>query len=348
MSGKTGVENHSDDTLSKLRNEFESVHSGCTGKASNVQDYKARPLVSVIIPTYNRALFLQEMLDSLAAQDYRPIEILIIDDGSTDDTPQIMAVASERLRRAGIDCHYILQAKSNGSCARNRGFRLSNGEYIIFVDSDDYLHPEMLSQMVGALERTNADFCVCDSARFRDFPGDSTEVKRLSSRRHTARAHLHSIALQTWFLARRLVIDSIGPWNEQLTDRDDVEYTFRILVGGFRGIWIPEVLYYWRKHDAQMSGCNDQSAMASSMLALNKMVAYSKLHNHHSWLMRIAFGIEFVRLAYACNRYGYTALEQQAKQLADEECLGSRALLYMYLIIRRIIGQKGIYYFRSR
>lgn len=308
---------------------------------------KQKRLVSVIIPTYNRANFLEEMLASVAAQTYRPIEVLVVDDGSTDKTPQIMETAIENFRDAGVDCHYTVQTKSNGSCARNRGFQLSSGEYVIFMDSDDYAHPEMISRMVEALERDNADYCVCDSGRFRYSPGDSTEAKRLSSRQHSARVHLRLISLQTWFLAKRSVVDAIGPWDEEITYRDDVEYTFRVLSGDFRGMWIPEVLYYWRQHDAQMSGRTDAEALASSMLALKKMMDYARAHNRYTLAMRISFGWEFARLGHAYHRLGNTALARQAEQLAAAECPGASVPFRLYRVFGQVLGENFMHSFRS-
>lgn len=308
---------------------------------------KQKRLVSVIIPTYNRAHFLEEMLGSVASQTYRPIEVIVVDDGSTDETPQIMERANKRFRDSGVDCLYIVQAKSNGSSARNHGFRLSRGEYLVFMDSDDYAHPEMIDRMVNALEKDSADFCVCDSARFRYSPGDSDEIKRLSRRKHSARAHLRSIALQTWFLAKRSVVDAIGPWNQEITYRDDVEYTFRILVNGFRGIWTPEVLYYWRQHDAQMSGRTDAKALASSMLALKKMTDYAKAHSRYTLAIRMSFGWEFARLGHACHRLGYSAFARQAEHLAAAECLGASVPFRLYRVFGQVMGENFMRSFRS-
>jgi glycosyltransferase involved in cell wall biosynthesis len=304
-------------------------------------ELQTQRLVSIIIPTYNRAAFLKEMLGSLAAQTYRPIEVIVVDDGSIDHTPQMMMTAVQELHAVGISCLYTTQAKSNGCRARNRGFQLSKGQYVVFMDSDDYAHPEMITFMVGALELSNADFCVCDSERFCRFPRDTGDVKELSKRQHSAREHIRTISLQTWFLARRFVIDAIGPWEEELTHRQDVEYTFRILASGFKGVWIPEILYFWRKHNDQVSNRTDEKAIASSLLVLTKMAAFAKVHGQYNWSMRVILGQEFARLAYACNRLGYLALARQATRYANRECPGIHFPLHFYQLVRQLVEGKS-------
>ena len=332
--------------MNLVNNEF--IANSQAAKDTMIQpEQQSQPLVSVIIPTHNRAHFLREMLASIAAQTYRPIEVLVIDDGSTDDTPQMILATTQKLFEAGVDCRYVVQTKSNAGCARNRGFRLSAGEYIIFMDSDDYARPEMITRMVESLQRTDADFCVCDVGRFRHCPEDLDQVKRFSDRQHTAYAHIRAIALQVCFLAKRYVIDAIGPWDEQLSHRDDVEYTFRILVGGFRGTWLREVLYYWRMHSTQMSHRDDPEALASSLLVLTKMVQHAKFHGQHTWRMRAAFGQEFARLAYVCNLRGYYSLSKEAKRVAEEECPGIGIPLVIYEGTRRILGHNGIALIKS-
>src|SRR6476646_7452478 len=92
-----------------------------------------RPLVSVVIPTHNRAYCLAEAIDSALHQTYPNVEVIVIDDGSTDGTPALMA------ERYGADARvrYVPQAKSGTNIARNHGLRLTRGDYIALLDSDD-------------------------------------------------------------------------------------------------------------------------------------------------------------------------------------------------------------------
>jgi glycosyltransferase involved in cell wall biosynthesis len=110
------------------------------------------PTVSVIIPTYNRGALLVEAVESALAQRRPPDEILVVDDGSRDDTAARMAAYGERVR-------YVRQANAGPSAARNHGFRLARGEYLALLDSDDLWTPDRLERQLEVLQRT----CGCGS-----------------------------------------------------------------------------------------------------------------------------------------------------------------------------------------
>ena len=113
-------------------------------------------MISVIIPTYNRARSLQRAAQSVLEQTFRDIELLIVDDGSNDDTAQVVeALSDSRVR-------YLRQKENRGACAaRNAGIRAARGEYIAFQDSDDIWHPEKLAAQLEQLLRTDADVVFC-------------------------------------------------------------------------------------------------------------------------------------------------------------------------------------------
>ncbi len=103
------------------------------------------PLVTVVIPSYNSARYLPEAINSVLAQTYQPIEIVVVDDGSTDNTAEVVATYGGKIT-------YIKQENRGLSAARNTGILSSSGQYIVFLDSDDFLLPDMVELMVRALE----------------------------------------------------------------------------------------------------------------------------------------------------------------------------------------------------
>ena len=102
---------------------------------------RRKPLVSVIIPTYNRGWILTEAIDSVLAQDYEDFELIVVDDGSTDNTPEI-------LDAYGQDIMVLRQANKGVSAARNRGIAEAGGQLVAFLDSDDFWLPRKLSRQV--------------------------------------------------------------------------------------------------------------------------------------------------------------------------------------------------------
>ena len=128
------------------------------------------PLVSVIIPTYNRSRFLGEALDSALNQTYKEQEIIVVDDGSTDGTSQLMREYEPRIR-------YIYQERSERSSARNRGVSESCGEYIAFLDSDDLWLPEKIERQVKILNENEGIGVVYTGVQFIDEAGRAYEGK---------------------------------------------------------------------------------------------------------------------------------------------------------------------------
>jgi glycosyltransferase involved in cell wall biosynthesis len=110
-------------------------------------------LVSTIIPTYNRAALLVRALDSVAAQGYRPIEVVIIDDGSTDNTVEIVSARRQYLAARGIDVIFHQQQNQKAPKARNVGMKLARGTLFAFLDSDDLWLPTFLETVVRLLDR---------------------------------------------------------------------------------------------------------------------------------------------------------------------------------------------------
>src|SRR6202035_16017 len=104
-------------------------------------------LISAIIPTYNRAALLVRALASVAAQDYRPIEAIVIDDGSTDGTAEIIPTQQRLLSEHGIALTFHRQENAAPGQARNTGISLSQGSFLSFLDSDDLWKPDFTSTL---------------------------------------------------------------------------------------------------------------------------------------------------------------------------------------------------------
>ena len=114
------------------------------------------PLVSVIVPVYNTSKYLRQCLDSIQAQTLKEIEIICVDDGSTDNSMEILL--EKELEDSRI-C--ILQQKNRGGgAARNLGMSIAKGKYLSFLDSDDFFEPTMLEEAYTAAEKHNADITI--------------------------------------------------------------------------------------------------------------------------------------------------------------------------------------------
>lgn len=116
------------------------------------------PKISIIVPVYNGAEFLRPCVDSILAQSFGDLEIILVDDGSTDESPEICDWYASQDKR--VIC--IHQANAGAAAARNCGLKAAAGEYIAFVDSDDWIDQDMYETMVNAAEEHNCDLVICD------------------------------------------------------------------------------------------------------------------------------------------------------------------------------------------
>ena len=117
------------------------------------------PKVSVIIPTYNRSKYVTKAIDSVLAQTYRDFEIIVVDDGSTDNTKEVLKPYTDRIK-------YLYQENTGVSAARNAGIRAAGGQWIAFLDSDDEWLPEKLSIQMDYLSRHNEIVAFITNVKF--------------------------------------------------------------------------------------------------------------------------------------------------------------------------------------
>ena len=130
------------------------------------------PQVSVIVPVYNAEKYLAECVDSILAQTLRDIEVILVDDGSTDTSPAICDAYAGKDSRVKV----IHKANGHAASARNAGMKIVQGEYVAFVDSDDWISPDMYEKMLAA----GADVCLCDYVRFQgkqEFPFSQPNIR---------------------------------------------------------------------------------------------------------------------------------------------------------------------------
>jgi len=209
----------------------------------------------VIVPCYNRAQIISETLDSVWSQTYRPIELIMVDDGSTDDVPEVIKRWAANKRKQGdnsFTTKIIHQKNSGPSSARNTGLLVCKGEYIQFLDSDDILHEEKFEIQTDAIKNHHKDFCVCNYKRFEEYTNDKNTIVDFYSQSHSIDDFPLVYPMDTPApLYKRHVVLSAGLWRTYIRAAEDFEYNFRILSTGAKGIWLDCVLLYVRKHNSK-------------------------------------------------------------------------------------------------
>lgn len=210
--------------------------------------------ISVIIPVYNVGGVLRRCLDSVINQTWRDLEIVLIDDGSTDESPKICdeyAMLDSRIR--------VIHQKNKGvSAARNVGVKQSTGEYISFVDSDDYLHPRYFEILVKVAEKQGAEVSCCKwTWDVCDNPKTFPEVKLYGCETMSAEEAFRSGKIEKGPYCKIVKRTALGmtEFNENLSFLEDSIYTKTLLLNGLiqKVVFTPLMLYYYYQRPTSAS-----------------------------------------------------------------------------------------------
>lgn len=180
-------------------------------------------MISVIIPTYNRAPFLKKAIESVILQSYQDFEIIIIDDGSTDNTPEVISKFGDRVI-------YVRKENEGPSAARNKGVKVSRGGFVAFLDSDDRWHREKLAIQVREMEK-NPNFLISHTQELWYKNGNLLPQKERHSKYggyiFDKCLPLCSVSMST-AMVRKGIFDSVGGFDESLPCCEDYDFWLRV------------------------------------------------------------------------------------------------------------------------
>ena len=205
-------------------------------------------LVSVIIPVYNGERFLAAALASVAAQDYRPLEVVVVDDGSTDSTAVIVAAF---FQRTGLPGHYHYQDNQGPATARNAGLKLAAGAWVAFLDTDDLWVPWKTSLQLQVLAQHPQAGVVWGDAIIIHDDAAAPPAPPMTSPRP------HPMFLLQSMMIRRTTLEQIGPFDSTLRLGEDVDWIFRALEQGVRIVIHPGLVLYYRRHATNLTNDED-------------------------------------------------------------------------------------------
>jgi len=212
--------------------------------------------VSYIVPVYNGEAYLAEALDSILAQTLPALEVLVVDDGSSDGTAAIA-------RRYGDRITYLRQPHAGQSAARNHGVRVARGDLVAFLDADDLAHPTKLARQLARFEaRPELDLC---QALTRNFWSPEVPAERRRAARGLPRPHRGNIL--TW-LVRRTLFERIGGFDPDMRFGETVEWYCRARESGAPIELLPEVVAYRRVHGKNMTNSKREEQIDSLFAVL--------------------------------------------------------------------------------
>lgn len=212
------------------------------------------PEVAIVIPCYRYARVLREAVASAVAQTWENLRIVIVDDGSPDDTAVVARQLIAEFPERRID--YVHQVNQGLAAARNTGIRVTASEFVLPLDADDQLVPDAVERLVLALERESGEVATPLGRTFGD------EDRRLVTLPVTRRRLLAGNCLIYSSMFRRELFDRIGGYaNNLLAGYEDWDFWLGALEHGAKFVHVPEELFRYRRHGATMLTSADRAAL---------------------------------------------------------------------------------------
>ena len=275
-------------------------------------------LVSIIIPCYNAAQWLEQTFQSALAQTWTGKEVIFVDDGSTDNS----LVIARQFESGGVKA--VTQENRGASAARNHGLRLAQGEFIQFLDADDLLAPDKIANQMEMARQCDPNAILCGAwTRFTKTPADADFTAQVLCRdaspvdwvvtKLESDAMMHPAA---WLTPRELS-DRAGPWDESLTLDDDGEYFTRIVLASKGVRFCPTAVSFYRSRLAgSLSDAKSDSAWDSALRSLELSSSLLRLAEDSPQTRR-ARATAFQQFIYSSYPNAPTSRKRAGKHVAE-------------------------------
>lgn len=214
------------------------------------------PLVSVVIPCFRQAHFLPEALASVFAQTHPAVEVIVVNDGSDDNTDEVARSFLPRIR-------YVSQKNAGLSAARNAGIEVATGEYLLFLDADDLLHERAIEWLVAAAAGREDVLAVCGWRKFSGTPANAIDTDFIIAPGEAFPRLIHANpAAANAYLSSRTMLNAVGRFEVNLRSCEDWDLWIRLTLAGAEFVAIPQVAAYYRQMLGSMS-TNHERMLAS-------------------------------------------------------------------------------------
>jgi len=305
---------------------------------------KAAPLVSIVIPAYNHAFYLDEAIRSVLGQDYKNIELIVLDDGSTDHSRTVLEKYTGKF-------HWETQTNMGQANTLNKGWQMSRGDILGYLSADDALMPQAVSKSVDYLEQYHdAVLTYCD---FNLVDPNSAVIRRVNAPEVSYADMVVRVVCPPGPGAffRRSAFDAVGPWDASLGQMPDYDYWLRVGLQG-RFIRIPEVLAAFRVHDASQTFSPASEKRAEEpVLIISRLFESGQLPSDVAQLKDTALanaGLVSAQLHFRAGRYGAgLACLRRSFSLAPNNLLSPRTLRVLANALFNRIGHKFLWTIRA-
>ena len=206
------------------------------------------PLVSVIIPVYNGDRYIVQAVESALRQTFTNLEIIVVDDGSTDRTQQVLQPYFDRIR-------YIYQENQGVAAARNIACQLAQGEFLAFLDADDYFLPSKLEKQLACFDHDPALDMVQTGWLMVDETGK--DISEMKPWQQAPKLDLESFIIfkcvrPSAMMLRRKWWEKLGGFNDNFPLAEDLDFALRLTLKGCKAVWLEEILTCYRQHNSNI------------------------------------------------------------------------------------------------
>jgi len=296
-------------------------------------------LVSIIVPCYNAERWVAEAIGSALVQTYVPTEVIVLDDGSTDRSLDI-------IRSFGTKIRWESGPNRGGNAARNRGFALSKGDYIQFIDADDYLLPEKIERQVARLEATGADVVYGDWRHLHHQPDGRKEFEAIKI--SGDKPDVLEALLSDWWVAchallfRRTAVEKCGGWDETIQAAQDRDFFISVLLAGAKAVYQPGCHAIYRRYGQVTVGTsNPRRWLASHCRVLDKSSEVLGRANRLNSGYRHAIALSYFRMARGWFEFDRKQYDLAMSRVLELEPNFEPPGTALYKAVHRLLGFRG-------
>ncbi len=307
-----------------------------------MKDIKVSPLVSIIIPCYNSESWIGETIESCIAQTWRNTEIIVVDDGSTDNSFSVARkFESHRVK-------IISEQNQGASAARNRALRDAQGDYLQYLDADDLLAPNKIKAQLERLQNEDSrKLATCSWARFYQTVDDAKFIREPVWADMQAVEWLTTswlgggmMATSAWLTPREVAEDA-GAWDNARCPNDDGEYFTRVVLKSSGVAFVSEAQSFYRSGIENSWSRRTSRAMLASTLRSLDLCSMNLLARENTALTRRASATLYQRFAYSTYPQARDLVKHAERKVAE---LGGSDLIIMggreFEALRRLTGWK--------
>ena len=299
-------------------------------------------LISVIVPVYNVKMYLEKCLASISAQSYNNLEIIIVDDGSTDGGGAICDAYAERDSR----CIVVHQENKGLWAARNAGQKIAKGDFIMFVDSDDYVHVDMINSLYDALmQNPQCDLALCNYKATESFDEDThasfEDNFQVLSTEQVFRLDNEGLVYFVWNkLYRRSLLEGLYARKYRIVQ--DVDFNIRVFARVNSAVGVDNVYYFWMQRDG--SAMHQRDYWYSYLMIVTDIYYrnYNELLDQNKVVSSYVLGALYWRLL-SLKSFAWRTDKQEIVSLKCKHVM--KETWRSYLCCRRVSLLKRLYIF---